>query len=576
MEIAIPLVALGSFYIWSNQQDTTAAPQENYENMGTNLNDLPNTTVPSVNYPTSDTIRAFSEEEAMYSDPYETKKYANPNAHTDKYFNVPPMSLETERVSYSLTGNQIDPTNFNHNNMQPFFGAKIRGMTTSSEMNQSVLDNYVGSGSQYVQKQEIAPMFKPEEHVQWSHGMPSTSDFVQDRMSMNVGQKVSNIKPFEEIREAPKEIKREDWMPKTVDELRIANKPKMTYSLDGHQGPSVSIQKNRGIQAPVEKNLPERYYDLGADRWFTTTGIEKGQTVRSVEVDKPVNRATTTVEYGGIARGQVEAAYVPGEYEESHRNVLGQYQMGAAQRVGAKVNDYGREGTVLDANNRTANDQPSDFFGIVGGAIGAVVSPLVDILRPSRKENVIANLRQFENVKGPAASYTYNPNDKAPTTMRETMEGALATYAVVQPHNFGGGAYEVSPQTPVENQRATTNKEYGGIAGAGYNVAPASQEADYRQRMNPYKEATTYNRIHGGNTNVFNNQVNLSGISKLEKDRVNGRDIMPTYSQQYTPSAQIIGRESNVYEPMMENNRNSPDLLAAFKNNPYTQRQIIN
>ena len=46
----------------------------------------------------------------------------------------------------SLTGAQIDPMAFTHNNMEPYYGAKIRGLTTGANMHENVLDNKVGGG----------------------------------------------------------------------------------------------------------------------------------------------------------------------------------------------------------------------------------------------------------------------------------------------------------------------------------------------------------------------------------------------------------------------------------------------
>jgi hypothetical protein len=52
-----------------------------------------------------------------------------------------------------------------------------------------------GSGSQLFRKVEQAPLFKPEENINWKHGAPNQSDFFQSRV--NLGQKNNNVKPFE-------------------------------------------------------------------------------------------------------------------------------------------------------------------------------------------------------------------------------------------------------------------------------------------------------------------------------------------------------------------------------------------
>ena len=52
----------------------------------------------------------------------------------------------------SLTGNPVARNDFKHNNMVPFFGAKIRGSGPNYNQAESTLDNLQGQGSQYFTK----------------------------------------------------------------------------------------------------------------------------------------------------------------------------------------------------------------------------------------------------------------------------------------------------------------------------------------------------------------------------------------------------------------------------------------
>jgi hypothetical protein len=69
-------------------------------------------------------------------------------------------------------------------------------------------------------------------------------------------------------------------------------------------------------------------------------------------------------------------------------------------------------------NNRsTAN--VDDYFGIVGGALGAVVAPLLDVLRPSKKQNTVGTLRPYQNAGTRVPqSYLFNPADRPGATIR--------------------------------------------------------------------------------------------------------------------------------------------------------------
>ena len=92
------------------------------------------------------------------------------------------MGNEIQNI-YLLTGEYSEPTNFKHNNMIPFYGAKIKGQLYDANIAETILDNMVGSGSQTIKKIEQAPMFKPQENMQWPNGAPNMSDFYQSRQN---------------------------------------------------------------------------------------------------------------------------------------------------------------------------------------------------------------------------------------------------------------------------------------------------------------------------------------------------------------------------------------------------------
>ena len=92
----------------------------------------------------------------------------------------------------SLSGDTIQQSDFRHNNMAPYFGSKVRGNTIDDNTSESILDNKVGSGSQSYNKEAVAPLFKPEESVQWAHGVPSMTDFIQSRQVTSLQQNNTN------------------------------------------------------------------------------------------------------------------------------------------------------------------------------------------------------------------------------------------------------------------------------------------------------------------------------------------------------------------------------------------------
>ena len=107
-----------------------------------------------------------------------------------------------------------------------------------------------------------------DENTNTQFGMQNNTDFFQSRM--NESMKMSNVTLWEQQRVGPglnlgygsqnKEgfnsggvegsggfnagmMSRETWMPKNVDDLRVDNNPKMTFDLNGHEGPALSAIK---------------------------------------------------------------------------------------------------------------------------------------------------------------------------------------------------------------------------------------------------------------------------------------------------------------------------------------------
>jgi hypothetical protein len=580
-ELAIPLIALGSMYIISNQEKK----KEKFTNMSDKKNYLPNTEIIPENYPTLAPVNSDN-----------VQRYINPNQITDKYFDPATYEktinkeLKNEPNFISLSGQPIVGKEFRHNNMTPFFGAKIRGATANANVSESILDNMQGTGTQQFRKKEVAPLFKPQDNVQWAHGMPNQSDFYQSRV--NPGTRMANIKPWEEQLVAPGLNQgygtegslgfnsgmgsRESWMPYTVDELRVKTNPKLTFGLEGHEGPAINLIKNRGLIGQVEKHLPDTYYNNTPDRWLTTTGIEKAQTARGIEILQDVSRPFTTTEYFGTSgRAEGDAGYTPQNYQKSHRTEKTCEIVSAPSAAGqnpASTGDYSRDSYKFLPTNRSTVCYSAT--GIVGGVVKAVVAPLLDILRPTRKENVVGNARPYENGKSSVpANVVYNPSDRTKTTNREMLEGKLDNnHLNIQ--NQKDGAYSVSTQQAIENNRDSTNITYMGNSGGPANQSGLRQyDAEYNQHNNPNK--TYLNRPNQGGTQIFNQTDNIK-IDKVDCDRDNNRLWVrgsgPTVATAL-PAPETYGKFSarQYYDENINCERIQPDILSAFKQNPYTQ-----
>jgi hypothetical protein len=591
MEFAIPIIGLAGLYIVSNQNQKS----ENFANKNRNNAELlPNTDVPNTNFP--DEYPIYSPDTQLTSKLSTTNVYDGPSVYTDKYFNNDANYGNTlpghnnQPASYtSLTGQNVDVDYFRHNNMVPFFGAKSH-INNAPNATESTLDNYNGQGSQIFSKKEIAPLFAPGDNYQWAYGTPNNTDFIKSRM--NPSMKMSNIKPFEEIKVAPGLglgytaegvggynsglFAREQWTDKTVDELRVNNKQKASgFSMLGYEGPAGSHVTQRGDIGIMEKNRVDTTFAVGQDRLFTTTGVEKAPTMRAIPVERHVNRPETATNYAGVASYSNPANYVKGQYMDSTNIQLGPVPIQSAYgpgKSGAYDADYGIKAQHAYPNNRTANIQDDGYFGVVGGAIGATIAPILDILKPSRKENTIGNLRPYQNAKSTVEnSYIFNPADRMAPTIRETTENSKFHLNVNS--NQRGGAYEVTPNQPVHNARETTDNFYyagGSSAGErGRQVRP--YDAEYGQRNNDIKSSTINGRLVQGNMSLMNGDINVKSKPK-DAYLANTRPVAATNLNFVSPSLDTFGKLQGTNELYqgIQYDRNNGDILSQLKGNPYT------
>jgi hypothetical protein len=595
MEIAIPGVALGLLYVVSNQKKKNEA--------FTSRSKLPNVDVANRNYPTEYPI--VSGETDQTSQLSNANRYDNgAGTYTDKYFNTNLNNTQTsgQPQFYSLTGDKVDGSYFEHNNMVPYFGSRLRSQVSETN-NESILDNYSGAGSQIITKKEVAPMFSPHDNLQWANGAPNASDFYQSRV--NPSQRMANVKPFEEQIVGPGlglgyttqgsggfnsgMMMRDAWLDKTADQLRVDNKPKATgLGLYGHEGPANSIIKSIATMDQMgimEKHLPEQSFaldqrdftnhntnrpnDIG--RLFTTTGAHKGETMRAVPIERFVNRPETAVSYSGVAGYQNSAAYVPGEYMPSHNQQLGEVPLMVANANGrnyASDADYGIKSKMAYPNNRSSNAQDS-YFGLVSGSLGAAVAPLLDILRPSRKENILGTLRPYQNPGTTVPeSYIFNPADRPAPTIRETTENSKF-HMNVNANQLGGAYQSTSVQAKDTYRQETSDYYYAGNA-ASATKEPKSYVADYNQRNNDIKSSTIDGYMVQGNMSLMNGDINMRQVSRdnmLKNERaVIG--TMPYQSPDPINMGRVAGNGNTLYSNI-QMDRNTPDIQSALKSNPY-------
>ena len=609
--VSIPLVAMAGLYLAYNQDKKAKACVENFDQRKGQYENrhLPNVDVPNKNFPEEYPVQNPPND--LTSKLSTVNTYDGKSVYTDKYFNPNvPSSLVSSTSAQnsnmystqvpnpataqyiSLTGQSVGADYFQHQNMQPFFGSHLRTIRTDANSTEGIMDNYTGAGSQTITKTERAPLFAPQENYQWAYGAPNMSEFYQSRVNPSLKQ--SNVKPFAEEYVGPGIgvgygsngfggynsglMARDLYVDRGVDELRTANHPKPGgIGLYGHEGPAVSaipIISNRDNLGRMEKNRVETTFELGSDRWMTTVGGTTAPTCRSIDVLKNVAREETAVSYIGGAGAANDATYVDGEYMPSKHIDLGQLPLAPAYRTnasGANEGDFGNKSRMIYQNNRTANSQDT-YFGAFSGAIGAVVAPLLDALRPSRRENTIGTLRPYQNPGSTVSnSYVFNPADRPATTIKETTEDGKGHLFVDR--NQKGDGYLVAGNQPIINNRMTQSDfYYAGVGSAGERGRqPRTYDAEYNQRNNDVKSSTLASYTPSGNMGLFSSNVNMTAKPKdhllsVQRDNI---PSMPMTSPSIHSLGQQVGPQSQSFNTGIQLDRTNPDLLSQLKGNPF-------
>lgn len=243
----------------------------------------------------------------LASDPKTGDLLVSPKNPRETFVSPLPTSHDNDAVT-------LETARSGHNNMVPFFGAR-QTQSMYSGATEGVLDTYTGRGaSTFYHKQEEKSFYDTKPGVDQPFGMQNESDFMHSRMVSSL--RTNNVFPIEQTQVGPGindgytnlpsggyqqfNAVQEFALPKTTDELRVANKPKLTY--EGVVVPGAAPVTQPGLQAPVKKNRPDRFGITGMDRVNTAVGQQVAQAIYPETIMKAQDRETTSVHYVSAAQ----------------------------------------------------------------------------------------------------------------------------------------------------------------------------------------------------------------------------------------------------------------------------------
>jgi hypothetical protein len=286
-----------------------------------------------------------------------------------------------------------------------------------------------------------------------------------------------------------------------------------------------------------------------------------------------IRKNDNLVDYSGPAGpADIKAGYAPENFEVSKRVQLPCLDVNPSTAIGRGPHtdaDNNLRSHTNYENHRSTVKQPDTMRSGFSGAIGAVVAPLFDMFRPTRKDETINNIRVYGKAKSMVpGSYVNNPNDTTKTTNKETTMYS-PTFNI---NNQKESLYVNNYTSPDLTQRDTTSCEYYNTPG-GYATAygDMNYDAAYRQHNNDIKSGTAINpHPNQGGTQMFNQQMNIT-TWREDTNRYNGWVGPPSSVFAAPPSVNTYGaiRAPQYNDECAGCNRLDGNLLSALKNNPY-------
>lgn len=381
----------------------------------------------------------------------------------------------------TMAGEMVDEDEFKHNNMEPYFGGRIR-QNMDSDRNRVLLETFTGVDDTRKPKCEVKSFYDQSKDLGNVYGAQNQNEFLRDRYQESRIR--NNELPWEKVQVGPGLNKGYTATPgggfqqyelgeiargaeKCVDELRAKNKPKQTY-----RGRTVDGMKAKlpGLEGKIAKNRVERFYQQSEDQWFKTTGaVLKASKTPKFNV-KATHRLTTSKEIIGGAKGR-DGRTLDAKVKASARQNFGndgvRNAVLSAFGLGQK-DDYGKGNVVVYQNERDLTTTRT-YQGNITSLIKAIVAPIQDMIKNTKKDEGVNQPRPYGSLNAQMPSKpTIGPADGMRATVKETTENAA------DPANLKGAQKtQIYHDDPARTTTRSTIEEFSLPEG---NLKPAGPE----------------------------------------------------------------------------------------------------
>ena len=539
----------------------------------------------------------------LYKSQYEPMKLNNKNIpRTNNYYKEQDTMFRPNQNSYrevesSNFGQNLDgrygvTPDMTHNNMMPFFKSKTYGLNNErkekmSDRSTRNVELYTGSDQmlQFKHKQEVKTLFDPiTNKVDSVTGVPNFSDFFQSRRIAS--DKRQGEKPFQPVLVSPGlnlgytqqgnsgvkgsgDIYR--VLPKTVDQLRTLNNPKVSYVPPVIPGQKGDKKMSIGV---VEHRHQDKFFENSLDSMMPTSAIEQAPGLYGQFDTTPTNRAETgnntfLNHAKGIDKSTPE--YLQGQFKTSFKKT---YENNQKTGIGGnkQMNYFINPNNHKDIMKNTDREHMTPLTGAGGNYTSVPLINFINMIPEKTKRDMIlenGGSKNISNISNSIKSYLFNSiNAITDPTLRSIIsENIIISNAAGNQDQ--GYLFNKDNAVPEQNMRnlsdniQITNQIGNQEKGYLFNNLNAIPDPTLRELINTAWNSggLNFNGNHGGTYLYdYNNNQPENTLRNLTEDNKNINNILGNRGGDYLYDYEN-NQPDNTLRNLTEDNKNINNIL---------------
>lgn len=474
-----------------------------------------------------------------------------------------------------LTGQDID---YSHNNMVPFFGS--RQPQDASSLGQRKLENFTGTDDKMNQpKRELEQnsLFGPvPQDVFKSPNIPEElrkERYVQSNLK-------NNVLPFSQERVASGLNQagygtegtggfHDMYRPhiRSIDEKRVKTNPRVTYEGRVVTGTNQATQQ-RGQIGTMNKNRPDTFYINDERRWGgATAAVHEVARRENFNQLKCTNHSNEIDDLAGHAQTHVS--------ESKPSPIRADYLGNPQEEPLTNQAHTGVQSVYRDGSNTTFHQDYIRNIQLEGKDMNDFAKPSYHLLEEERATTGPATGAHQLNVKSEVGEQITHFYDDAKPSIADTLK-QNDKHGYVRGQVSNGMGYETA-----EYYDLPTNRQQTGLR--GYTGIGSAHVSENMNTINYYNAHISNRQEKILDTGEFTAGPEKSNIVQGACDEnLTIRDQLSNVPHQFdyipTPVTSFVSHEGMVNNTQFRQNppkridcRLEPDILDAYKKNPFTQ-----